>query len=240
MNSISIIIPCFQESPDKIAHLTEHLLSVFHHQAQIIISDQSHDDRIAQLINKLNDTNIIYTSSPWNSRAQTMNHGAQYATGDLLLFLHADNTLPVQAHNELTTLDLTQYCGGGFLKYFAPVTFWTSVMSTWRNSWRRRSKKFFGDNSIFCSKKVWKEIWWYADMQLFEDVDFSDRLSKYAHTHHLQVYVSPYPTITSSRKYTTHGFWRVFWLQTKLIVLYKLSWYNDTTFVKAYYGDSKR
>jgi len=40
-----------------------------------------------------------------------MNQGANFATGDIVLFLHADNQLPIQAYEELKRIDLHMYCG---------------------------------------------------------------------------------------------------------------------------------
>ena len=113
MNTITVIIPCFREKPEKVRSLVDHVLTVFHNDVQVIVSDQSHDEGLQNLIDQYHPTDhrVVYTPSPGSCRAHTMNHGASFATGDILVFLHADNTLPLQAYDELSMLELTQYSG---------------------------------------------------------------------------------------------------------------------------------
>lgn len=233
-NSISVIISCYNEW-SRIADLIHHVFSVFRNEVQIIVSDQSQD----QIINNSleiykNNQNFIYTKSPWNCRAETMNHGASLATGDILLFLHADNQLPIQANHELRNLDLDKYVWWWFLKLYSPFTFRTSIMTTFWNLRRITSKQFFGDNAMRCSRKIFQELWCFPKMKLFEDVKFSQMMSDYALLHKKDIYVSSYPTVTSARKYIEWWFCRVFRLQTKLQVLYRLGLYKDN-FQKEYY-----
>lgn len=239
-NTISVVIPCYNEW-SRIADLIHHVFSVFHNEVQIIVSDQSYDQIILDSLEKFkNNTlkevsqNIIYTKSPWNCRAETMNHGASLATGDIVLFLHADNQLPIQVNQELRNIDLDKYVGWWFLKLYSPITFWTSIMTAFWNLRRVKSKQFFGDNAMWCAKKVFNKLWWFPRMKLFEDVKFSQMMLDYALSHKKDTYVSRYPTITSSRKYIEWWFWKVFLMQMKLQFLYKIGLYSDK-FQKEYY-----
>lgn len=233
-NSISVVIPCYNEWT-RVGELVYHVLSIFQHEVQVIISDQSNDQIIFHSLKHYKDNqNIIYTKSTGDCRAETMNHGASLASWDILLFLHADNQLPIQANTELKHIDLSHYIWWWFLKLYSPFTFWTNMMTTFWNIKRVRSKQFFGDNAMWCSKKVFEELWWFPRMKLFEDVAFSKTLLDYTKWNNKDIYVSLYPTITSSRKYSQWWFRRVFWLQTKLQILYKLGLYNDN-FQQKYY-----
>lgn len=230
---ISVIIPCYNEWTHVVG-LVHHVFSVFHNEVQVIVSDQSKDQIIFHSLeeykgNILKDTghNLIYTKSPWNCRAETMNHGAGFATGDIVLFLHADNQLPIQAYEELKSIDLAQYIWWGFLKLYSPFTFWTTIMTAFWNMRRMRSKQFFGDNAIWCSRTVFESLWWFPKMKLFEDVKFSQMMSDYAFSHKKAIFVSNYPTITSSRKYIEWWFRTIFRIQMKLQILYKLGFYKD-------------
>ncbi len=234
LNAISVIIPCYNEWA-RIADLVHHVFSVFHNEVQVIVSDQSSDQIIFHSLEHIESDNFIYTKSPWNCRAETMNHGAWFATGDIVLFLHADNQLPIQAHEGLRNLDLHRYIWWWFLKLYSPFTFWTSIMTTFRNIRRIKSKQFFGDNAMRCSRKVFENLWWFPKMKLFEDVKFSQMMSDYAFLHKKEIYVSLYTTVTSSRKYREQGFWKTFLMQMKLQILYKLGLYKDD-FENEYYG----
>lgn len=234
MNKISVVIPCYNEWA-RLVVLVDHVFSLFHHEVQIIICDQSQDQIIVHSLEKYKDNqNLIYTRSPWNCRAETMNHGAQFATGDILLFLHADTQLSNGIVQELECLDIAHYCAWWFLKFYSPYGFWTSVMTTIRNERRKRSKLFFGDNAMRCVRKVFEELGWYAKMKLFEDVEFSTRIRDYAEKNDKAIFVSSIPVITSARKYIQQWFWHTLYLQTKLQIKYKLGLYSDD-FEKQYY-----
>ncbi len=226
MNKVSVIIPCYNEWT-YVSDLVHHVFSVFHNEVQVIVSDQSKDQIIFLSLEHLKNNNFIYTKSPWDCRAETMNHGAGFATGDIVLFLHADNQLPIQANEELKHIELHMYCGWWFLKLYSPITFWTSIMTIFWNKRRMRSKQFFGDNAIWCSRKVFESLWWFPKMKLFEDVKFSQMMSDYAFSHKKAIFVSNYPTITSSRKYIEWWFRTIFRIQMKLQILYKLGLYKD-------------
>lgn len=239
-NTVSVIIPCYNEWA-RVADLVHHVFSVFHNEVQVIVSDQSKDQIIfSSLEYYFNNHNLhmmkdfIYTKSFGHCRAETMNQGANFATGDIVLFLHADNQLPIQAYEELKRIDLHMYCGWWFLKLYSPITFWTSIMTTFWNMRRMRSKQFFWDNAIWCSRKVFESLWWFPKMKLFEDVKFSQMMSDYAFSHKKGIFVSNYPTITSSRKYIEWWFRTIFRIQMKLQILYKLGLYTDE-FQNEYY-----
>ncbi len=237
-NNISVIIPCYNEWA-IVWELVRHVLAIFDNQVEIIISDQSSTDEIFTSCKSYLNSQVVWTKSPGNCRSATMNHWANFATGDLLVFLHADTQLPIEAKHELTSLDLKKYIGWGFMKVYSPYTFWTSIMTTLLNWIRIYSKQFFGDNVIFCSRSVFLELWWYSTIKLFEDVERSKRVSEYAKKHHQQIYVCEYPVITSSRKYIVWWFWNVFFQQMKLQIKYKFWLFDDTVFFSEYYHNQK-
>jgi glycosyltransferase involved in cell wall biosynthesis len=234
MNSISVIIPCYNEW-SRVWELVRHILSIFENQIEIIISDQSSTDEIFMSCKMYLNTSVLWKKSPGTCRAQTMNYWASFATGDLYVFLHADTQLPLQAKNELERLELNTYLGGWFLKLYGPFTFWTSVMTIVWNQRRKKTKQFFWDNAIFCSKEIFEKLWWYANMKLFEDVDFSKRLFDFALQEKKDIFVCLYPVITSARKYIQQGFWKVLFLQMKLQLKYKLGLFDGVSFAREYW-----
>lgn len=92
MNSISIIIPVLNEE----ATITKLLLHLKTHAItksiiEVIIVDGGSTDHTIKLAKKGGATVLSTT----RGRAKQMNHGAKYAKGDILYFLHADSLPPL-------------------------------------------------------------------------------------------------------------------------------------------------
>lgn len=239
-NTISLIIPCYNEW-SRLADLVRHVFSVFDNKVQIIVSDQSQDqiisDSLEKYKNNLNSQqsqNFIYTKSPGSCRAETLNYGAGFANGDILLFLHADNQLPIEAKRELEEIDLVEYIGWCFQEFAHPNMTLVWLLEVYWNRHTRRTLQFFGANAMWIKKDVFHELWWFAKMRLFEDVDLNDKMRTYVREYKKKLYISPYITLISSRKFKERGFWSVFFLQIKLIIKYRLGLYTDE-FEKEYY-----
>ena len=88
---ISIVIPVLREG-DGINDLIAHTRGIDGGQeAEIIVVD---GDPSLSTLSVINDRNVVSLGSP-RGRAVQMNTGAGAATGDILLFLHADTRLPL-------------------------------------------------------------------------------------------------------------------------------------------------
>ena len=97
MYNISVIIPVLNES-DVINRCIDHVESVRGgHSLEIIVADGDED---GTTINVLNSDSVKKFISP-KGRAVQMNLGATKASGDILLFLHADTFLPESAFEEI-------------------------------------------------------------------------------------------------------------------------------------------
>ena len=85
----SIIVPVYNEGQGIVAFL-ESLQPLRNNGHQLIVIDGGSQDQSAELAKPLTDK--VLTSEP--SRAAQMNAGAKLAEGDVLIFLHADTSLP--------------------------------------------------------------------------------------------------------------------------------------------------
>jgi len=89
--TFSIIIPTLNEA----ANIERCLLALqpLRDCAEVIVVDGGSGDNTVELATPYADKMLL----SGRGRARQMNQGAQQATGDILLFLHADTALPEQA-----------------------------------------------------------------------------------------------------------------------------------------------
>lgn len=105
-NNISIIIPCYRESNETLLNIIGDINGKFP-QAEIILSDGSYNPETRQALAGMK--NVQYTENPARIRSGGLNTGAKAASGDILLFLHADTILPENSYQILSVLDIEKY-----------------------------------------------------------------------------------------------------------------------------------
>ena len=148
------------------------------------------------------ETKSIIKLSSKKGRANQMNEGAKYANSEVLLFLHVDTILPMNALlyvNEVLNqknviagaFDLAFDTQNKFLKFIARVASWRS----------RRTKLPYGDQAIFIKKDVFERVGGYEDIALMEDVNLMQKLKK----QNLKIEIIDKKVITSPRKYEKNG-----------------------------------
>ena len=196
--TFSIIIPVLHESEiintllDSLKHLERD------EPFEIIVVDGS---RTQDTLHVISDTNVLkYTSPP--GRGRQMNVGAAHATGDILVFLHADTFLPANALSLIkTSLEDKRYVGGAFtLQIQSQISFLRAiaVYSTLRSQLTRAP---YGDQVIFLRKSYFDTIGGYADIPLMEDVELMRRIRKNKE----QITILPFSVITSDRRWHQEG-----------------------------------
>ena len=110
MKSVSVIIPTYNES-NEIASTLDALFKSNPLPHEVIVADGGSSDDTPQIIKSYN---CRYINAP-KGRASQMNMGASIADGDIIVFLHADTTLPfnfVELVNNI--LYKKNYVLGGF------------------------------------------------------------------------------------------------------------------------------
>lgn len=167
---------------------------------EIIVADGGSTDSTMQLAQS-HGAKVI-TCDP--GRGRQLACGADQATGDTLLFLHADTHLPFAYANEIRRiLSQPKVVAGAFTMAFDHVS--TSLrLIEWgtklRSKWRQMP---YGDQAIFLRRNTYQRIGGFAAMDVMEDFDLIKRLQKLG-----TVRISNLPAITSARKYTMNGPWR--------------------------------
>ncbi|UCH84627.1 MAG: TIGR04283 family arsenosugar biosynthesis glycosyltransferase, partial [Candidatus Latescibacterota bacterium] len=173
--TISIIIPVCHEA-ERINHLVAHLRMIdTRRDCELIVVDGSAD---SGTIDVLDDNDVIKLRSR-KGRARQMNAGAAAASGSILLFLHADTTLPREAIESIeNALDADDTVGGAFRVRFDPDRFVYRVFA-WIDSWRSRVTRIpYGDQAIFVRRDYFDQNGGFSDIPLMEDVDLMRRIRR--------------------------------------------------------------
>ena len=160
----SIIVPVLNEAPGVEKFLS--VLQTFKKHGEIIIVDGGSQDNTIALVTPLAD---IFIKSI-KGRAKQMNAGAQAASGEILLFLHADTYLPANALTLIEQgLSQNQQWGRFDIK-LSGTQFMLVVIAHFMN-WRSRLTGIStGDQVLFVQKLLFNQIGQFPEIPLMEDV----------------------------------------------------------------------
>lgn len=148
-------------------------------------------------------------------RASQMNAGAKQASGEWLLFLHADTILPDRAIQRLNEMEADQSIqAGGFMHRFSGDDWRLKFISFLDNFRCTRSRIIYGDQALFVRRTLFEQLGGFPDQPILEDVAFCERLIKVANP----LLLSP-PVVTDARKFVKMGIWRSF-IRVLLIILH--------------------
>ena len=196
---ISIIIPTFNEEkvlPETLYHLLRQPGDF-----EIIVVDGGSIDHTCEIVRR--EPRVRLLTAP-KGRASQMNTGAQHASGDWLLFLHADTLLPKGALARLNTLETDATVqAGGFLHQFSGTNWRLRMLSYFNNLRCRWSKIIYGDQAMFVRRTLFAQLGGFPNEPILEDVLFSRKLVRIV----TPVLLTP-PVITDSRKFVQMGIWR--------------------------------
>ena len=168
----SIIIPTLNEA--QVIQTCLENLRKYQPASEIILVDGGSSDKTLSLA-KPNADVIINTGK---GRAKQMNMGAMIATGDVLVFLHADTFLP---DNALTLIQQGIESGaqwGRFNIKLSSSNALLKIIATMMN-WRSRLTGIAtGDQVIFVSRESFNQIGGFPEIALMEDIAISKILKK--------------------------------------------------------------
>lgn len=152
------------------------------------------------------------------NRGRQMNAGARVATGEWLLFQHADTALTRAHVAAIAALkERHEIVGGAFHRKFDerhPHCRWIEPIERWRN---QHVGSLFGDQSIFVRRTVFEKLGGFAEIALMEDIEFSKRLRRSG-----PIALLDPPIATSTRRHAKIGAWKTTLTNAALITLYHL------------------
>lgn len=112
-------------------------------------------------------------------RGPQLQAGAEVATGDVLLFLHADVRLAAGARAAIDAALSDPATGGGnFRLRFVPETPAARLFTTANDLRRRLLNIYYGDSAIFVRTDVFHALGGYRPLPIFEDYDLVQRLER--------------------------------------------------------------
>lgn len=170
---ISIILPVLNEA-ECLSSCLQTLQMYRRRGHEVIVVDGGSEDGSIDIALPLVDR--LLHSKP--GRALQMNKGAQMASGDLLVFLHADTKLPENGQRVLELIAHTDKCWGRFDVCLSASSLIYKVIGFCMNVRSRLSGIATGDQAIFVSRTLFQEVGGFPEIALMEDIAISLTLKK--------------------------------------------------------------
>jgi len=218
--SLSVIIPALNERDNLPATIASLPAGV-----EVLVVDGGSTDGTREWVFSQPDLRML--DAP-RGRGPQLAAGALAATGELLLFLHADCQLPKGVLDTILAAGATAGC---FSVRFAERKPFSLTVTAWAiNAHSRLTRTATGDQAIWCSRVAYNALGGFSPWPLFEDVDFVDRLKK-----HGRFVVLPQKVTVSARRWLTLGVGRTNLLMVVLWCGYRLGispttlklWFRD-------------
>jgi len=189
---ISVVVPVFNEAEA----LPRRIDALQRLAAQVIIVDGGSTDATTSL---LAASGLSWTTAP-RGRASQMNAGAAASTGDILMFVHVDTELPRDALPRVRCALRSGAVGGAFDVRLDARGLVLSLVGRMISLRSRCTGVATGDQALFVTRAAFERMGGFADMPLFEDIDFSRRLRRLG-----RVARVPRAVTTSARRWRRGG-----------------------------------
>jgi uncharacterized protein len=213
---ISIVIPALNEAATIGSILADlHLLP----NVEIILVDGGSIDHTIKIAQEFG---VKVLSSP-PGRARQMNLGANAATGEILLFLHADTVLPDGFAGMVRSVlgsvgdgENLPIAGAFTLQIDDPLPSlrWIEWLVAWRSQWRQMP---YGDQAIFLTAETFRQVGGFMDMPIMEDFELIRRLQSRG-----RIVILPAPVLTSARRWLQRGVWQTTLINQAIVIGYSI------------------
>jgi rSAM/selenodomain-associated transferase 2 len=194
---VSVIVPTLDEASGIGATIEALYAHAGGSRLELIVADGGSVDETCQIARSLGA--LVMASEP--GRGRQMNAGAAAASGEVLLFLHADTLVPKDyLKHILETLAREGVVAGAFeLGIDAPNRSlrWIEWFVNLRSRWLSLP---YGDQGLFMRAETFQDLGGFADLPAMEDYELVRRLAKRG-----RVRLAPARVKTSARRWLHQG-----------------------------------
>jgi rSAM/selenodomain-associated transferase 2 len=224
---LSIVVPTLNEA-GLISVLIAESRSACGPDSEIVVVDGGSSDETVAIARQA----MVHAVVAQRGRARQMNAGAAAASGNVLLFLHADTRLPAGADRLIAdALKVGNSVWGRFDVRIEPSRGLLRVVAFMMNLRSRVSGIATGDQAIFVRRETFQHVGGFPDIPLMEDIALSKALRAISRPKCLYARVK-----TSSRRWQRHGVVRTMLMMWKLRWLYH--WGADPEYLAQLYHAS--
>lgn len=199
MKRLSIVVPVLNESRTLPINLRG-LVALREAGHEVIVVDGGSQDDTASVSRPLVDR-VVLTNA---GRGHQMNVGASHAHGEVLLFLHADTTLPDRAPQMIARALTETACAWGYFRVrlsgHHPLLRLVELMMNLRS---RLTSIATGDQALFVRRESFASIGGFPQIPLMEDIAICKRLKTVGPPTQIMAGVT-----TSSRRWEQRGLLR--------------------------------
>jgi rSAM/selenodomain-associated transferase 2 len=192
---LSIITPTLNEA-DQIEQHLGNLQILRQHGHEVIVVDGGSIDGTVSLVSPLCDQ----VCQAQQSRSIQMNCGAKVATGECLIFLHADTVLPDNFLEYFSTINNIEGKWGRFDISLSGRNWLFRIIESCMNSRSSFTGIVTGDQVMFIGKELFNRVGGYPEIALMEDIAISNLLIKISAPIRIREKV-----ISSSRRWEKNG-----------------------------------
>jgi len=209
--AVSVVIPALNEAGELGRTLSA--LTPSHDLEVIVVDGGSNDATLA-----IARTAGVYALAARPPRSVQMNAGAAAASGDVLLFLHADTRLPMKFQEAVRrTLAHPRVAAGAFRLQIDAAGKGLRIIERTAN-WRSRFLQMpYGDQALFLSRDVFWEAGAFTAIAIMEDYDLMRRLKRRG-----RIALAPGRAVTSARRWQRIGIIRTWLTNQRILVGYCL------------------
>jgi uncharacterized protein len=214
---ISIVIPALNEA-NSIAKVLASLHDLPN--LEIILVDGGSSDNTVSIAQSFG----VKAISSETGRAHQMNVGAKAATGEILLFLHADTVLPSgfgtmvrsTLQPPLRGENPAPVAGAFSLQIDDPLLSLRAIewLVAWRSTWRQMP---YGDQAIFLTAAKFWELGGFVEMPIMEDFELIRQLQRQG-----RIEILAAPVVTSARRWLRRGVWQTTLINQSIVIGYLL------------------
>ncbi|RMH31166.1 MAG: glycosyltransferase [Nitrospirae bacterium] len=199
--TIAVIIPTLNEAP-TLQRLLPGVIALGFEEI-VVVDGGSHDQTLARAASIFEQHAYPHGRCVPSARGRAvqMNTGAATCRSDILLFLHADTQLPVEAKSIIQrALRDPAAVGGRFDVRFEHDRGYAWLVSRMMNFRSRWTGIATGDQAIFVRRSVFERLGGFPEIPIMEDIEFSRRLKRMGRMCALREHV-----ITSFRRWERQG-----------------------------------